>query len=109
MRYDFAMKTLGGWVLSVLLAGCATIGQGRAPGASDFARVHPGMTRDDTLRALGKPQESMRFARSSTEAWDYEHQDAWGYLAVFSVVFGAEGTVVGTTSRRVNDGGDHGK
>lgn len=108
MRYDSAMKSLGGLVLSVLLAGCATLGDGRAPGAADFARVHPGMTRDDTLRTLGKPLESMRFRRSATEAWDYEHQDAWGYLAVFSVIFGAEGTVVGTTSRRINDGGDHG-
>lgn len=108
MRYDFAMKTFVALVFSVLLAGCATLGDGRPPGAADFARVHPGMTRDDTLRTLGKPLESMTFARSSTEAWDYEHQDAWGYLAVFSVIFGAEGTVVGTTSRRINDGGDHG-
>lgn len=109
MRYDSAVKSFSGLVLCVLLAGCATVGQGRAPDAADFARVHPGMTRDDTLRTLGKPLESMKFARSSTEAWDYEHQDAWGYLAVFSVIFGAEGTVVGTTSRRINDGGDHGK
>jgi outer membrane protein assembly factor BamE (lipoprotein component of BamABCDE complex) len=109
MRYDSAMKAFGFLTLSVLLAACATLGDGRAPGAADFARVHPGMTREDTLRTLGKPPESMKFARSATEAWDYEHQDAWGYLAVFSVIFGADGTVVGTTSRRVNDGGDHGK
>jgi outer membrane protein assembly factor BamE (lipoprotein component of BamABCDE complex) len=108
MRYDPAMRSFCGLVSFVLLAGCATLGGGRAPGAADFARVQPGMTRDDTLRALGKPVEAMKFARSATEAWDYEHQDAWGYLAVFSVIFGAEGTVVGTTSRRVNDGGDHG-
>ncbi len=57
MRYDSAMKTLGCLVLSALLTGCATLGP--APGAADFARVHPGMTRDDTLRTLGKPLESM--------------------------------------------------
>ena len=103
------MKPFRLLVPCVLLAGCAALGDGRVLGAADFARVHPGMTRDDTLRTLGKPLESMKFPRSSTEAWDYPHQDAWGYIAVFSVIFGAEGTVVGTTSRRVNDGGDHGK
>ena len=102
------MKPLVGLALSVLLAGCAALGDGREPGAADFARVHTGMTRDDTLRTLGKPLETMKFPRSSTEAWDYRHQDAWGYFAVFSVIFGAEGTVVGTTSQRISDGGDHG-
>ena len=103
------MRSLGCLALSALLAGCATLGDGRTPGEADFARVHLGMTRDETLRTLGKPMESMKFPRSATEAWDYQYQDTWGFIARFAVIFGAEGTVVGTTTWRVNDGGDHGK
>ena len=109
MRYDPAMKSIVCLVSSALLAGCAMLGDGRAPGEADFARVQLGMTRDETLRTLGKPIESMKFSRTATEAWDYQYQDTWGFMARFAVIFGAEGTVVGTTSWRINDGGDHGK
>ena len=80
----------------------------QAPGDSDFARVHRGMTRDDTRRALGTPVDVFRF-RSGIEAWDYEYRDAWNYLSAFSVLFGPQGTVVATMSTRLKDGGDLGQ
>jgi outer membrane protein assembly factor BamE (lipoprotein component of BamABCDE complex) len=95
-------------LIALLLGGCASLEGSRALSDRDTAQVRQGMTRADAERLLGKPVETMRFARTSTEAWDYQLQDTWGYLIVFSVIFGPEGTVVGTVSRRVNDGGGFG-
>jgi outer membrane protein assembly factor BamE (lipoprotein component of BamABCDE complex) len=102
-----AMKTFPAIIAAiVLLAGCA------APGAvvtsERLDRVRHGMTRDETLRLLGAPDETMRFAGTRTEAWDYRFMDPWGYFASFSVTFGPDGRVVSMLSNRLNDGGDHG-
>ena len=51
----------------------------------------------------------MRFPLSGNEAWDYLYVDTWGILASYSVTFGSDGRVVSKVSRRLNDGGDHGK
>jgi outer membrane protein assembly factor BamE (lipoprotein component of BamABCDE complex) len=96
-------------LLCFLLAGCASLGPGRQLGERDFARVETGMSRDDMLRLLGKPYDTWTFPRQQTGAWDYLHVDAWGYSALFSVIFGAEGKVIGTHVQRVNDGGDYGQ
>jgi len=102
------MKLLAGIAFVLLLAGCT------APPAadtwrlkeSDFSSVRQGMTRDDTLRILGKPYETWKFPRQGTEAWDYMHKDEWGYTAIFSVIFGADGTVISTLRQRPYDGGN---
>jgi hypothetical protein len=102
------MKTL--IVTFVLfLAGCASLGDGRTPTESQLASVQVGMTRAETLALLGKPFETMRFPRTGTESLDYRYFDPWGYLTLYSVILGPQDTVVGKTSRRLNDGGDHGK
>lgn len=93
---------------AVLLAGCASFEGTKNLSDRDTAQVRPGMTRADTERMLGRPIETMAFARTNTVAWDYQLHDTWGYLIAFSVIFGPEGTVVGTTSRRINDGGGFG-
>jgi outer membrane protein assembly factor BamE (lipoprotein component of BamABCDE complex) len=74
-----------------------------------LSQVQLGMTRDDTLRLLGKPHDTMKFPMSGNEAWDYLYQDPWGYMASYGVTFGADGHVASRFSRRLNDGGDHGK
>ena len=66
------------------------------------------MTRDDTLRLLGKPVERMPFPLSGNEAWDYYFTDPWGYYCRFSITFGPKGAVVSKISQRLNDGGNHG-
>jgi hypothetical protein len=92
----------------LVLAGCAALGDGRTPTDAQLQSVHVGMTRAETLALLGKPYETMRFPRTGTESLDYQYFDPWGYLTLYSVIVGPDGTVVGKTSRRLNDGGDHG-
>jgi outer membrane protein assembly factor BamE (lipoprotein component of BamABCDE complex) len=95
-------------IAAACLAGCAAI---RAPQVERsyevFARVELGMTQPEVRRLLGEPDGTMPFSASRTLAWDYQYQDTWGYLAVFSVTFDAGGRAVGRLSWRTNDGGDH--
>jgi hypothetical protein len=87
------------------LAGCAAV-----PSRNDdiFSRVTPGMTGDEVLALLGAPDEKMPFPALRAIAWDYRYYDSWGYLALFSVTFGADGRALTKTHVRLNDGGDHG-
>jgi len=66
-----------------------------------FYRVRPGLTRDDILRMIGPPSERMEFPRMQQVSWDYRFQDTWGYVAIFSVIFDANGVVVGKFTRRL--------
>ena len=72
-----------------------------------FARIALGMSMEEVNRTLGPPDDTMKFERSRTLAWDYGYQDPWGYIAIFSVTFSEDRTVVSKTSNRVNTGGDH--
>jgi outer membrane protein assembly factor BamE (lipoprotein component of BamABCDE complex) len=66
-----------------------------------FNRIQPGMTRDDILRMIGPPGETMAFPLSGQVAWDYRYVDTWGYPAIFSVAFDKNGVVVSKFTRRV--------
>lgn len=66
-----------------------------------FYRIQPGQTRDDVLRLIGPPSETMYFARLGQDSWGYRYRDTWGYLAIFSVNFDATGGVVSKFSRRI--------
>jgi hypothetical protein len=68
----------------------------------NFYRVQPGMTRDEILRMIGPPGETMRFSLSDTTAWDYRFVDLWGYTAIFSVIFDRDGVVVSKFTRRID-------
>lgn len=65
-----------------------------------FFHIQVGMTRDEVLRMIGPPGDTMAFARSNQVAWDYRYMDTWGYLAEFSVTFDAAGRVVSKFKRR---------
>jgi len=67
-----------------------------------FNRIRPGLTRDDVLRMIGPPGETMFFSRLNQDSWGYRYKDTWGYLAVFSVNFDANGVVVSKFSRRID-------
>jgi outer membrane protein assembly factor BamE (lipoprotein component of BamABCDE complex) len=73
-----------------------------------FRTIQPGMTEDQVRQVAGKPDDTMAFPLSHTHAWDYLYYDSWGYMAIFSVTFDADGRAVSKFSRRINDGGDHG-
>lgn len=66
-----------------------------------FSAVQPGMTREEVLRLIGPPGDTMAFTRSGHVAWDYRYTDTWGYEAIFSVTFGRDGRVVSKISQRV--------
>lgn len=66
----------------------------------NFARIKPGMSKDEVRRMLGKPRTVVQFKRKNEEAWD------WRYLPVpgnsprlFNVHFDmTSGKVTGTSS-----------
>jgi hypothetical protein len=68
-----------------------------------FNGIRPGLTREDILYRIGPPGETMQFDRTATTSWDYRYVDTWGYLAMFSVTFDANGIVVGKFSRRLQE------
>lgn len=79
----------------------------RARTDDTFSRIALGTTQAEVRRMLGPPDETMPFPLSRTLAWDYQYLDTWGYMAVFSVTFAADGRAVSKISRRINDGADH--
>ena len=74
-----------------------------------FNQIRPGMTRDEVLRMIGPPGETMRFPLSGNVGEDYRYRDTWGYLAIFSVTYDASGIVVSKFTRRLNEGRDRGR
>ncbi len=66
-----------------------------------FRQIHAGMTRDEVLRTIGPPGETMGFKLSGNVAWDYRYVDTWGYQAIFSVTFDRNGIVASTFSQRI--------
>jgi hypothetical protein len=66
-----------------------------------FNAIRPGLSEKDILRMIGPPSDTMHFSRSNTTAWDYRYVDTWGYVAIFSVTFDANGSVVSKFSRRI--------
>jgi hypothetical protein len=69
-----------------------------------FNRIQPGLTKDEVLRLIGPPGETMHFARTDTTAWDYRFIDQWGYPATFSAILGADGKVVSKFTQRLGRG-----
>jgi hypothetical protein len=69
-----------------------------------FNRIRPGLTRDDILRMIGPPGETMFFSRLNEDSWGYRYRDMGGYTAVFSVNFDANGVVVSKFTRRIERG-----
>ena len=96
--------------LALVLAGCAGAPDGRQYDRTDdrFARVQVGMSHEEILALLGRPDQTMPFPRSGQEAWSYVYQDGFGYMVEHSITFGSDGRVASRISRRMNDGGGYG-
>ena len=93
-------------LLGAALAGCAALPPDPPRSDEIFNGIRLGMTEREVERLLGRPDQTMRFSPQAI-AWDYRYMDTWGYFAVFSVTFDAQGVAVGRLSWRTNDGGDH--
>ena len=66
-----------------------------------FNAIRPGLTKEDILRMIGPPRDTMAFPRLGHEAWDYKYTDTWGYPAIFSVTFDSDGRVVSKITQRI--------
>ena len=102
-------KALALAACALLLGGCAGM-LAAHPVHTDaqFALIQRGMAKDEVLRALGPPDETMKFPGTRTDSLDYIYWDTWGYMCRYSVTFDESGHVVSTISARLNDGGNHG-
>ena len=68
-----------------------------------FQDIQVGMRRDQILRLIGPPRETMRFPRLGEDSWEYYFVDTWGYRALFFVNFDAAGMVVSKFTRRIDN------
>jgi len=66
-----------------------------------FDSLELGLTEEEVLRRLGPPRETMAYPMSRTYSWDWKYQDVWGYPAIFSVTFDANGRVVSKFKERL--------
>jgi hypothetical protein len=65
-----------------------------------FAKVQPGVSRDEVRLVLGPPGETMRFGRMNEEVWSYRYQASAGDNRIFNVHLDATtGTVRGTSDQ----------
>ena len=76
---------------------------------ANFAKVQPGLAKDEVRRMLGKPAKTQRFAlKPDEEIWDWRFIEA-GVPKVFSVTFGGDArvmsTAVGNDPRETHTGG----
>jgi outer membrane protein assembly factor BamE (lipoprotein component of BamABCDE complex) len=106
------MVSAAGVVVSMLvvfgLAGCAggspvrPLSEFRVLDDEKVAVVRPGLTRDEVLRELGPPIDTMHYPRLGHTSWDYRYVDTWGYQSIFSVTFDAGGIVVSRITLRID-------
>lgn len=105
--HSFRRLAAAVFAAAAICAGCASQPQGPGPRSDAlFSGIDLGMTQAQVRTLLGPPDDTMAL-RAATLAWDYRFQDTWGYFAVFSVTFDAQGRAVSKLTWRTNDGGDH--
>lgn len=63
----------------------------------NFARVTPGMTREQIRRLLGQPAHEYYFALKAEHVWDWLKKDNLGGETYFNVHFDSAGRVSGTS------------
>lgn len=66
-----------------------------------FHAIQPGMPKDELLRLIGPPSETMRFDNLRQTAWDYRFRDTWGYVAILSVMIDDNDRVVSRITQRI--------
>jgi outer membrane protein assembly factor BamE (lipoprotein component of BamABCDE complex) len=71
-----------------------------------FAAIREGQTRDQVLRMIGPPGDSMRF-NNGTYAWVWRFKDTWGYLSDLNVTFDSSDIVVAKIAIRLEPNDSH--
>ena len=64
----------------------------------NFARVTPGMTREQIRRLLGQPAHEYYFSLKPEYVWDWRREEVAGSVSYFNVHFDPSGLVTGTSS-----------
>ena len=80
----------------LLCAGCAATSGSAGPtsGAAEFARVVPGKsTKDEVRAAFGTPARAHQYRAEAGETWEYPYFDAYQDTRIFWVEFRTDGTV----------------
>ena len=62
-------------------------------------RIHPGMSRDEVRRLLGRPGEVESFDRRDEEVWSWRYQDTAARYMILHVVFDRSAGTVRTSFR----------
>lgn len=62
----------------------------------NFARVKPGLTREQVRELLGRPAKTTPYALKQEEVWDWRFKENGQTSRLFSVTFGADGRVLGS-------------
>ena len=62
-------------------------------------RIHPGMSREEVRRLLGRPAEVAFFDRRDEEVWSWRYQDAAARYMILHVVFDRSAGTVRTSFR----------
>lgn len=62
----------------------------------NFAKVKPGLGKQEVRNILGRPAKTMPFALKQEEVWDWRFKQHGQESKMFSVTFDAAGKVVGT-------------
>jgi outer membrane protein assembly factor BamE (lipoprotein component of BamABCDE complex) len=70
----------------------------------NFARVLPGMSKDEVRRLLGKPAHELYFSLKKEHVWDWKIKVESSMDVFFNVHFDAAGQVVKTSSNFVPKG-----
>lgn len=64
---------------------------------ANFAKVAPGLSRDEVRRLLGAPTEQVTFERKREVVWSWRFMADQNRSTFFNVHFGTDGTVRGTS------------
>jgi hypothetical protein len=86
------------------LCACAVHEPYRARNEQVFGAIQLGMAQKDVERLVGRPDETLPLPHGGI-SWDYRYWDGWGYYALYSVGFDAQGVVASKLSARTHDGG----
>jgi hypothetical protein len=68
-----------------------------------FAKIRPGLSKDEVRRLIGKPAETMTFPLKKEEVWSWKFEQGSGEYWQFHAHFDLGGKVVTATRNRVEE------
>lgn len=68
-----------------------------------FAKIRPGLSRDEVRRLIGRPAETMTFPLKKEEVWSWKFEQGSGEKWQFHAHFDLEGRVLTATRNRVEE------